>query len=87
MAGCNFSIPFSGDPAGIVNRAKTAVMTQGGTFEGDDMAGNFSVTVFGNTIGGSYNVLPQMLNIVIDAKPFFVPCATIESFLKKQING
>ncbi|MEP6615569.1 MAG: hypothetical protein ABJA57_03270 [Ginsengibacter sp.] len=87
MAGCNFFIPFSGEPSGILNRAKTAVMSQGGIFEGNETAGHFDVTVLGNTIRGSYKVLPQQLNIVIDSKPFFVPCGTIENFLKKEIGS
>jgi hypothetical protein len=86
MGSCNFSIPFSGDASIILNRAKTAVVSQGGTFEGNDTSGNFNVTVFGNTIKGSYIIVQSALNILIDSKPFFVPCGTIESFLKKQIG-
>ena len=86
MGSCNFSIPFSGDASVIINRAKTAVMSQGGMFEGDNSSGKFDVTVFGNTIKGSYNVELQDLNLTIDSKPFFVPCGTIESFLKKEIG-
>jgi hypothetical protein len=84
--GCNFSIPFTGDSSMIINRAKTAVLSQGGIFQGDDTYGDFSVSVMGNSISGSYKVVQQELNLTIDKKPFFVPCATIESFLKKQIS-
>lgn len=87
MGSCNFSIPFIGDASIILNRAKTAVTGQGGVFEGNETSGNFNVTVFGNTIQGSYQVSQQDLNIIIDSKPFFVPCGTIENFLKKQIGG
>lgn len=83
---CNFSIPFSGDPMRILNRAKTSVVAQGGTFEGDENTGNFHLTVFGNTIKGSYDTLPQQLNITITHKPFFLPCGTIEGFLRKQLD-
>jgi hypothetical protein len=86
MASCNFFIPFSGEASNIVNRAKTAVISQGGIFEGNDTVGNFNVSVFGNTIKGSYTVLYQELNIIIDSKPFFVPCETIENFLKRQMQ-
>ena len=86
MGSCNFSIPFSGDASIILNRAKSAVISQGGIFEGNEASGNFNVTVLGNSIQGSYQILQQDLNIIIDSKPFFVPCGTIENFLKKQIG-
>ena len=86
MADCKFSIPFSGEASNILDRAKSAVISQGGIFEGDETAGNFNVSVFGNTIKGSYSIVFPDLNIIIDSKPFFVPCGTIESFLKKQLG-
>jgi hypothetical protein len=86
MSACNFTIPFSGSAETIVNKAKSAVESQGGSFTGDVHAGNFSVSIFGNSIAGSYAVSGQDLNIVIDSKPFLVPCSTIEGFLSKQLN-
>lgn len=86
MSACNFTIPFSGDAETILRKAKSAVESQGGSFTGDQSAGNFDVSVFGNTIAGSYSVAAQSLDIVIDSKPFLVPCSTIESFLTKQLS-
>lgn len=86
MAACNFSIPFSGSPTDIYNKAKSAVEGQSGKFEGDMNGGNFDLSVFGNTIKGSYSVEGQNLNIIIDSKPFLIPCGTIESFLKNKIT-
>ena len=83
---CNFSIPFSGRPDEVLSKARSAVQSQGGNFEGDATTGVFGVTVFGNTIKGSYTVDGQNLVIVIDTKPFFVPCSTIEGYLKSQIS-
>jgi hypothetical protein len=87
MAACNFSIPFSGETTSVLAKAKAAVQKQGGNFEGDATAGNFSVSVFGNAIAGSYTVADSNLQIVIDSKPFMVPCSAIEGFLKSQITG
>ena len=84
MAACNFSIPFSGSATEVYNKAKSSVQGQGGTFNGDESGGNFSVTVFGNTIAGSYSVSGQNMDIVIDSKPFLIPCSTIEGFLKTR---
>lgn len=86
MSACNFTILFSGSAEKILGKAKSAVEGQGGTFTGDVTSGNFEVSVFGNSIAGSYNVSTQSLNIVIDSKPFLVPCSAIESFLTKQLN-
>lgn len=86
MSGCNFSIPFEGAADRIVGKARYAVESQGGNFTGDTSTGNFDVSMFGNHMAGSYNVNGQVLNIVISSKPFMIPCSTIESFLKSQVN-
>ena len=84
---CNFSIPISGSPEQVLNKARSAVQGQGGTFTGDTTNGNFKVTVFGNTIAGTYNVLGENLNIDITDKPFLISCGMIENYLKSQIGG
>ena len=83
---CNFSIPFTGSAEQVLNKARSAVQGQGGLFEGDLSGGNFNVSVMGNTIRGSYSVIGQQMNIIISDKPFFVPCGTIEGFLKNQLT-
>lgn len=83
---CNFYIPFSGGSQNILDKARTAVQGQGGNFNGDETAGNFDVNVFGNIIKGSYTVMGNELNIIIDSKPFLIPCSTIENFLKNKIG-
>ena len=79
-------IPFEGEAEKIMAKTRSAVVAQGGKFEGDASTGNFDVSVFGNSVAGSYNVSGQMLNIIIDSKPFMIPCSAIESFLKNQIR-
>lgn len=86
MSDCNFTLPFNESPVKAVEKARAAIEKQNGNFIGDESAGNFEVTIFGNTIIGHYNVTGQVLNLVITEKPFFVPCSTIESFLSKQIS-
>lgn len=86
MSSCNFSIPFNGSAEQVLNKAKSAVESQGGNFTGDINAGNFEVSVFGNTIAGSYNLSGNNMDIVIDSKPFLIPCSTIENFLAKQLS-
>lgn len=85
MSKCNFSIPFSGSPEDVFNKAKSAVEKQGGNFSGDSSGGNFSINVFG-AITGSYSVSGNQLNITIEDKPMMIPCGAIENVLKSQIS-
>ena len=87
MADCNFSIPFSGEPQQVLNKARGAVQSQGGTLTGDDNSGQFHLSVFGSTIAGQYKVEGNNLQIQVTDKPFMIPCSTIESFLSKQLGS
>lgn len=86
MSACNFKLSFNESPLTAVTKAKAAVESQNGIFNGDEHSGNFEVTIFGNTIKGNYQVEGQILNLTITDKPFIVPCSMIESFLNKQIS-
>ena len=86
MSACNFSFPLSGPLETILEKAKTAIVNQGGTFNGDGTSGNFDLSIFGNLITGTYTVDSTNLYIVIQEKPFLIPCSAIESFLKKQLT-
>ena len=83
---CKFKIPFSGASEQVLNRARTAVEGQGGTFSGNETNGVFEVSVMG-TIKGSYTVMGNELDISIDSKPMFVGCSMIESFLKNKLGS
>lgn len=85
MAACTFTIPFAGETSLVLDKAKNAVEKQSGSFTGDTNNGNFQVSFFGQEIVGGYTVVGNDLNIVIESKPFMVPCNAIESFLKSQI--
>lgn len=87
MAACNFSIAFTAAPAQVLSKARSAVQSQGGIFEGNEQTGRFDVSVFGNSIRGNYTVNGQNLEIVIEDKPFLLPCSAIEGFLKNSITA
>jgi hypothetical protein len=86
MSACNFNIPFLGSAEQILQKAKASVEGQGGYFSGDVTGGNFNVSIFGNAIIGSYTVSGNDLNVVIEEKPFLVPCNAIESFLRSKLS-
>jgi hypothetical protein len=85
MSSCKFNIPFSGNPEEILDKAKSAVEKQGGSFTGNNEAGNFHVSAMGHTIAGSYIVNGNELAMTIDNKPFFISCDMVESFLKSKL--
>jgi len=86
MPDCNIKIPFTETPAVIIAKAKTAIQNHNGFFNGNENSGEFEITVFANTIKGTYTVNGQILNLIITHKPFFVPCSTIENLLLKEIS-
>jgi hypothetical protein len=86
MSACNFSIPFSGSPTEVLQKAQAAIHDQGGHFRGDDNSGAFKLTVLGSDINGSYNISGQEINVTIDSKPFMIPCSTIQSYLARHLD-
>ena len=86
MSSCNFTISFTKSVTEILAKAKKTVEAQGGNFTGNESTGNFDVSIFGNTVIGSYLFNGSQLNIDITDKPFLVPCNMIEKFLKSQLN-
>ena len=85
MSKCNFSISFQGSPDDVFQKAKAAVEKQGGSFNGDQQSGSFSLNVFGK-ISGHYTVQGSQLDIIIEEKPIMIPCGAIENVLKSQIG-
>ena len=86
MSACTFTVPFTGDAENILGKAKHLVEKNGGNFTGDINAGEFSLSVFGNSISGNYTVTGTELNMVITDKPFMIPCSMIENMLSEQLN-
>jgi|AAFX01.2.fsa_nt_gi hypothetical protein len=86
MSDCKISVPFTGSAEAILSKAKAAIESQNGIFRGDEISGEFEVTVFSNTIKGNYSVTGKILYLVITDKPFFVTCSMIENILVKQIS-
>lgn len=86
MSACNFTIPFSGSPVDVLQKAQAAIRDQGGLFLGDATSGIFELTVLGSSIKGSFNISGQDLNVAIDSKPFMIPCSTIQSYLTKHLE-
>ena len=57
-----------------------------GRFEGDANIGDFDIQTLGGTFSGRYVVKENVIEVIISKKPFLIPCAAIESFLKANIK-
>ncbi len=86
MSTCSFSIRFSGNINDVVEKARAAISSQGGTFSGDASAGSFSVNFMGS-IEGAYTIAGSEMNVEISSKPIFISCKQIESFMATQFAG
>ncbi len=85
MAACNFKIPFAGSAEEVFLKAQKAVQSQNGNFSGDTSKGSFDVSVFGNSIAGTYTITGNEMDVSITSKPFLLSCGMIENYLKGQI--
>lgn len=84
---CQFAIPFAGSASDLTQKAGNAITGAGGTFSGDENAGNFSLSTPVGKIAGSYTVEGNALQVKIEDKPFFVSCGQIEGQLKKSLGA
>ncbi|MEO8762423.1 MAG: hypothetical protein ABI388_12565 [Bacteroidia bacterium] len=88
MAACpNFDVQFAGSTSDLITKMQQEVTSKGGTFQGNDLSGNISISVpgIGNIIG-SYLINQQTITLSITDKPFFIPCSVIESQITKMIG-
>lgn len=74
-----FDIPFSGDAASLLQRAKDAAILAGSDLTGDTSRGKFS----GKGVEGHYEVSGQTVHVTIDKKPLIVTDSAIEDRLRK----
>lgn len=83
---CQFTIPFEGSSAEIVNRANSAITNSGGSFDVESPAhGTFSIPVPLSRVDGFYDIEGQSFNITITRRGI-LPCSTIEREIKERIS-
>ncbi|HOZ87632.1 MAG TPA: hypothetical protein PL029_07740 [Bacteroidia bacterium] len=87
MPKCNFTIPFSGSPEALIEKARKAIGEAKGNFSGDTGSGFFSLSTPLGPVNGSYNISESAIHVEIDNKPVFVGCGKIENELQKYLNG
>ena len=87
MPSCDpFTVRFSGSPQDLFNKISRLIKDHKGTVSGDATGGKFSVPVpvFGD-VAGTFAVTGQDCSIHVTKRSFFLPCGTIESFVRSNI--
>jgi hypothetical protein len=75
----SFSVPFTGDAASLLERARKTAADNGAQVTGDTNKGTFS----GRGVEGSYTVSGNAVNVTVDKKPMIIPWSLVESQLKQ----
>jgi hypothetical protein len=87
MAKCNFSVDSAQPVAQLIDKAKKAIASAGGTFDGNTEKGNYSIPTPLGKITGAYTVNGNVIAFEITDKPFLVGCSKIEDELKKYLGA
>ena len=86
MAECSFKFNIDSNPVDIVDKVKSKIENEGGSFAGDENQGNFNLPTPVGAIEGNYSVNDNELKIDITKKPMMLPCSMIESELEKRLK-
>ena len=86
MDECSFKFNIDSSPAEIINKVKTKIENEGGSFTGNNSEGNFNLPTPVGAIEGNYLVNDNELKIDIIKKPMMLPCSMIESELEKRLK-
>ena len=86
MAECSFKFNIDSNPVYIVDKVKSKIENEGGSFTGDENEGSFDLATPVGSIEGNYSVDDNELKIDITKKPMMLPCSMIESELEKRLK-
>ncbi len=86
MADCSFQFKIETSPSEIIDKVKSRIESEGGSFTGDENEGNFNLPTPIGAIEGNYSVSDNELKIDITKKPMMLPCGMIESELQKRLK-
>ena len=78
---CDFDMPFTGSASGFITKIKSKIEAAGGTFDGDEIKGVFSVPTPVGAIEGNCAIKEQLAAITIIKKPFLLSCKAIEKYV------
>jgi hypothetical protein len=83
----SFIVKLKNEISSILMKVKAIITQQGGKFEGNAECGFFD----GNSVLGTikvkyHSISHNEIEIIIEDKPFLVPCQTIEAKIKKYLS-
>ena len=81
MSDCRFQFDFPGSGSALVEQLRTKMTGSGGSFDGSDSGGTFSLPTPIGQFGGDYSIQGQTISVEVTSKPVFVPCSAIEAKL------
>jgi hypothetical protein len=79
---CSFSLPFSGTPEALLQRARHEISNAGGAMNGNDTSGTFQAKTPLGSIQGTYEIVGQSIQLNITKKPFIISCKRIQRELE-----
>lgn len=84
---CEFSRQLPGPAAEAIARARRPISESGGSLDGDERRGFIRIPTPVGEIAGDYVVTGSTIAFTITQKPFFVPCAAIETRVDRFLFG
>ena len=81
MSDCHFEFEFPGTGLALVEKLQAKMAEAGGSFDGSDSGGSFSMPTPIGQFGGDYSIKEQTIRVEVTNKPIFVPCGAIEAKL------
>jgi|GraSoiStandDraft_51_1057287.scaffolds.fasta_scaffold743692_2 hypothetical protein len=84
---CTFSVPFQQSPDEIISKLSSTILSNKGSFEGNNSSGTLKVPTPIGSVSASYQVSGQSMNVTITNKPFLLSCSQIESYIKQFLKS
>jgi hypothetical protein len=83
---CVFNVPYASKIDDLLAKGLRESKNFDGQFEGTAQNGFFSFRALGGTFTGTYKVGETTIEIIIQDKPFLIPCGVIETFIRAHIK-
>jgi hypothetical protein len=84
---CTFSVPFQLSPDEIISKLSSTILSNKGSFEGNNSSGSLKVPTPIGSVSATYQVSGQSMNVTITNKPFLLSCGQIESYIKQFLKS
>lgn len=87
MGQCQFTYRLQVPAATLLEQIQQLAKEFEGELQGDEQAGQFSLSLLIGRIVGQYTVHEEQLQLTITAKPFWVGCDTIDATIRNYLSA